>query len=64
MGLVFGGIILVGLLIWVAAIRWFLVISVAIGLLMAMIIHYWNERRPIKTEPKGEIRLHLLDDDK
>ena len=63
MGLLFGGIILAGLLIWVPAIRWFLAISVVIGLVMAGVIHWWNEHRPIKTEPEGEIRLHLTDDD-
>lgn len=62
-GVVVGGVILLALLIWVAAIRWFLGISVVIGLLMAGIIHWWNEHRPVEPEDKGEIRLHLMDDD-
>jgi Na+-translocating ferredoxin:NAD+ oxidoreductase RnfD subunit len=63
-GLLFGGILLAALLIWVPAIRWFLAISVVIGVAMAAVIHLWNEHRPIKTEPKDQIRLHLMDDDK
>ena len=62
-GIVFGGIILIGLLVWVPAIRWFLAISVVIGLVMAGVIHWWNEHRPVKEAPGAEIRLHLLDDD-
>ena len=62
-GLLFGAIILSGLLIWVPAIRWFLAISVVIGLGMAAVIHFWNEKRPVKAETEGEIRLHLMDDD-
>ena len=62
-GILFGGIILVGLLIWVPAIRWFLGISVVIGVLMAAVIHWWNEHRPVEKEPEAEIRLHLLDDE-
>ena len=63
-GLLFGGIMLAGLLIWVPAIRWFLAISVVIGLIMAGIIHFWNEHRPIKSDEQDQVRLHLLDDDK
>ncbi len=62
-GLVAGGVIVIGLLIWVPAIRWFLGISVVIGLAMAGIIHWWNEHHEVKVEEEGEIRLHLNDDD-
>lgn len=41
---------------------WFLLISVVIGVLMAMVIRWWNERRPIKAEDEEGIRLHLTDD--
>ena len=62
-GLVAGGAIIVGLLIWVPAVRWFLGISVVIGLAMAGIIHWWNEHHAVKTEDEEQIRLGLLDDD-
>lgn len=62
-GIVAGGVIVVGLLIWVPAIRWFLGISALIGLVMAGIIHWWNEHHEVKPEEEGEIRLGLMDDE-
>lgn len=62
-GFLAGALVILILLIWVPAIRWFLGISVVIGLAMAAIIHWYNERTPIKTEPKDQIVLHLNDDD-
>jgi hypothetical protein len=50
------------LLIWVPAIRWFLAIAVVIGIAMAGLIHWYNERTPVKvTEEK--VVLHLNDDE-
>ena len=43
------------------AMRWFLLISVVLGGLAAVILHFVN-KRPIKIE-SDEVRLHLLDDD-
>lgn len=63
-GIILGGIVVVGLLIWYPVIRWFLGISVVIGLAMAGIIHWWNEHHQVKPETEGEIRLGLMDDDK
>jgi CHASE2 domain-containing sensor protein len=42
---------------------WFLLISVVIGVVMAFVIRWWNERRPVKSEDEEGIRLHLTDDD-
>jgi uncharacterized membrane protein YedE/YeeE len=42
---------------------WFLLISVVIGVVMAFVIRWWNERRPVKAEDQEGIRLHLSDDD-
>jgi hypothetical protein len=42
---------------------WFLLISVVIGVVMALVIRWWNERRPVKAEDEEGIRLHLMDDD-
>jgi len=53
----------VGLLIWVPVIRWFLAISVVVGLGMAGIIHWWNEHHEVKPEKQAEIRLGLMDDE-
>lgn len=40
---------------------WFLLISVVIGVAMAFVIRWWNERRPVKAEDEEGIRLHLMD---
>jgi len=63
-GILAGGVIVAGLLIWVPAIRWFFVIALAIGVVMAGIIHWWNEHHEVKLEEEGEIRLGLMDDEK
>jgi hypothetical protein len=63
-GIILGGIIVIGLLIWVPVIRWFLAISVVVGLAMAGIIHWWNAHHEVKPETEGEIRLGLMDDEK
>lgn len=62
-GIIAGAVIVLGLLIWVPAIRWFLGISVVIGLVMAGVIHWWNEHHEVKPEDEAEIRLGLLDED-
>ena len=43
------------------AVRWFVLISVLLGGLTAVILHFVNQR-PVKIE-SDEVRLHLLDDD-
>jgi len=50
-------------LVWVPVIRWFLAISVVVGLGMAGIIHWWNEHHEVKPERQAEIRLGLMDDE-
>ena len=63
MGIILGGIVILGLLIWVPPMRWFFAISVVIGLIMAVIIRWWNEHHEVKPETEGEIRLGLMDDE-
>jgi hypothetical protein len=62
-GIIIGGAIIVGLLVWVPVIRWFLAISVVVGLGMAGFIHWWNEHHEVKPERQAEIRLGLMDDE-
>jgi len=62
-GIIAGAVIVVGLLIWVPAIRWFFLIALVIGVVMAGIIRWWNEHHEVKPEGESEIRLGLLDDD-
>ncbi len=64
LGIILGAIVIIGLLIWVPVIRWFLAISIVVGLVMAAIIGWWNAHHEVKPEDEGEIRLHLMDDEK
>jgi flagellar biosynthesis component FlhA len=38
------------LLAWLPAYRWFFLISLAIGLMVAGILYFWNRHRPVKEE--------------
>ena len=62
-GIILGLIVVIGLLIWVPVIRWFLAISIVVGLVMFGIIRWWNEHHEVKPEDEGEIRLGLMDDE-
>jgi uncharacterized membrane protein len=59
--LVLVAIVIVLAIVRYPAIRWFVAISVVIGGLVAVILHFVN-KRPVKIE-SDEVRLHLLDDD-
>jgi hypothetical protein len=47
---------------YVIATVWFVLVSVVIGVVMAGIIHWWNERRPVTLEDEEGIRLNLNDE--
>lgn len=49
------------LLIWLPAYRWFFLISLAIGALVAGILHLWSKYRPIKEEDVEQKRPLGLD---
>jgi O-antigen/teichoic acid export membrane protein len=38
------------LLVWLPAYRWFFLISIGIGLIVACILHFWNKYRPVKEK--------------
>ena len=38
------------LLAWLPAYRWFLLISLGFGMVVAGILYLWNKHRPIKEE--------------
>lgn len=38
------------LLIWLPAYRWFLLGSLGIGVVVAAILHSWNQYKPVKPE--------------
>jgi hypothetical protein len=38
------------LLIWLPAYRWFFLGSLGIGVVVAAILYFWNEHKPVKAE--------------
>lgn len=53
-------IIVVGFILWIPALKWFLLGSVAIAAIVVIILRLWYARRPIKGPDEG-VRLHLND---
>ena len=49
------------LLIWLPAYRWFFLISIGIGAVVAGILHLWGKYRPIKGEDVEQKRPLGLD---
>jgi len=48
------------LLIWLPAYRWFFLISVGIGLVVAAILYFWHKFKPVREEdiePKRPLGL-------
>jgi len=42
--------VVVALLIWLPAYRWFFLCSVGIGVVVAAILYFWNKCRPVKEK--------------
>jgi uncharacterized membrane protein YqjE len=49
------------LLIWLPAYRWFFLISLGIGIVVALILSLWNKYRPLKEEDVAKKRPLGLD---
>jgi fatty acid desaturase len=49
-GLIVAIAVVLLLLIWLPAYRWFFLISVGIGLVVAAILYLWHRLRPLKEE--------------
>ena len=49
-GLLVAVLVVVILLVWLPAYRWFFLISVAIGVVVAAILFFWHKYRPVKEE--------------
>ena len=63
LGAAIGAVVVVGLLVFVPAIRWFLAVTVVLGAAMAVIMRWYYARVPAKLDVKDQIVLHLNDDD-
>lgn len=62
-GLVVAASVVLILLIWLPAYRWFFLISLAIGLVVAAILYFWNKHKPVSEEDIENKRPLGLDDD-
>ena len=62
-GTAVGAALILVLFIRFAVIRWFLAISVVIGVVIAAIIHWYYEHKPITAPDEDKIVLHLNDDE-
>ena len=49
-GLLVAVLVVVILLIWLPAYRWFFLISLAIGVVVAAILFFWHKYKPVKAE--------------
>jgi hypothetical protein len=62
-GMAAGVAVIVLLLVRYSAIRWFLGISVVIGVVIALGLSWYHQRVPIKDPHEDKVVLHLNDDE-
>lgn len=58
-GLLVAVLVVVILLIWLPAYRWFFAISVAIGVVVAAVLFLWHKYKPVKEEDVVENKRPL-----
>jgi 4-amino-4-deoxy-L-arabinose transferase-like glycosyltransferase len=51
-------VVVIGFMVWLPALRWFFLISLVLGLVAAIILHFIH-KRPVKTPEDKQIRLNL-----
>jgi len=49
-------VIVIGVLIWLPAARWFLLFAVLVGIVIALGMHLWHKRRPVKVDDYNDKR--------
>jgi hypothetical protein len=60
-GLVVAVSVVLILLIWLPAYRWFFLISLGIGIIVALILYIWNKYRPLEEKDIAKKRPLGLD---
>ncbi|HYG98994.1 MAG TPA: hypothetical protein VD837_07670 [Terriglobales bacterium] len=58
--LVIAVVAVVGLVLWIPALKWFLLGAFILGVGITFILRAWYARRPVKGPDEG-VRLHLND---
>ena len=62
-GIAAGAAVILLLLVRYSAIRWFLGISVMIGVVIALGLRWYHQRVPVKDPREDKVVLHLNDDE-
>jgi len=57
-GLLAAVAVVVIVVIWIPAMRWFFLISIPIGGIVAVILYFWNKHKPVKVEDDRPLKLH------
>jgi hypothetical protein len=60
-GLVVAVSVVLILLIWLPAYRWFFLISLGIGIIVALVLYVWNKYRPLEEKDIAKKRPLGLD---
>jgi hypothetical protein len=53
--------IVVGFILWIPALKYFLLGALIIGVIVVFILRAYYARKPIKDGDEGRVRLHLND---
>lgn len=60
-GLLIAVAIIVGFVLWIPALKYFLLGALIVGIVVVFILRTWYARRPVKTPEDDKIKLHLND---
>ncbi len=60
-GLILAILIVVAVLVGVPSARWFLLLSAGLGVIIAVVLHFWNKSRPVKIKQEEDKRPLKLD---
>lgn len=53
--------IIVGFILWIPALKYFLLGAFVIGVVVVFILRAWYARKPVKSADEEQIKLHLND---
>jgi hypothetical protein len=60
-GLLVAIAIVVGFVLWIPALKYFLLGALIVGVIVFFILRAWYARRPVKGPEDDQVRLHLND---
>jgi hypothetical protein len=60
-GLLIAIVIVVGFVLWIPALKYFLLGAIIVGVVVVFILRAWYARKPVKGPDDDQVRLHLND---